>query len=378
MSIRPLVALDVGATKVACAIGLPHEGRAGFELMGIGLAPYPSLSATWLPDPVVVSRTIEQALEAAAVTGELDRALVAISHPQVASEQVRVTMTLGDEPMAVRARDLARLQTAALNQVLSVDREPLLVERLGCTGNGFDGVRDPRGLSATRLAGVFHILTLPMAARRAVVQAVEAAGLDVVTLSSTLPAVLAAVDDPGLARGRVLLVDLGGVATTIGLSVDGALQAAKILPSGGVSLAAAIAKTLGVTTEQALTWSLEGTACRKPEVRKAIEGHLQAVGEAIAALVSDQPKPDAVVVSGRGALMDGCMEWLERATGCRAILCRNGRISQTADLSRQVGLSTALGMLELATRTSNGMPTSAPRFFNRVIDRTRTILAEYF
>jgi hypothetical protein len=97
-----------------------------------------------------------------------------------------------------------------------VDREPLLVERLGCSGNGFDGARDPRGLTATRLTGTFHIVTMPVALRRALVQAVESAGLEIARLSSTLPAALAGMADERMWTQRLLVLDGGGLSTEIG------------------------------------------------------------------------------------------------------------------------------------------------------------------
>ena len=166
MRSQPLVALDVGSTKVSCAIGLPHERMPGFELLGMSCVPYPVQSESWLADPLLVGRTIEQALEATAVSAECDRALVSIRHPLLRSEIVKASIALGDEPVTIRTQDLERLEQNALAQGLSVDREALLVERLSCSGNGFDGVRDPRGLSATRLQGTYHIITLPVADRK--------------------------------------------------------------------------------------------------------------------------------------------------------------------------------------------------------------------
>ena len=76
MSLKPIVALDLGSTKVACAIALPHEHSAGFELLGTSLSAYPVLLESWLSDPLIVGRTIEQALEATAVRGDFHRAVV--------------------------------------------------------------------------------------------------------------------------------------------------------------------------------------------------------------------------------------------------------------------------------------------------------------
>ena len=378
MTVHPLVALDIGSTKVACAIGLPHDRSPGFELVGSSLVPYPLLSEAWLGDLLMVSRTIEQALEATAVTGDFDQALVAMNHPSLKSEQVRTAVTLGDEPVMVRAQDLERLQTAALNQVLGIDREPLLVERIGCAGNGFEGVRDPRGLFATRLVGTFHVLTIPLAGRRAIIQAVEAAGLEVAQLRYTLPPALASVEDEALAQRRVLLIDAGGLSTDVGLFVEGVLHAARIVPLGGLTLAAAIARESEVTMDQAIAWSLEGTACRKPNVHALVERHWGPLEQAIDEILANEPRPDAALVTGRGALIDGFAEWVERTTGIDTSVGRNARMARAGDLSRQVGVSPAIGLLELATRAPGGSSLRSPHLFNRLIDRTRTILTEYF
>jgi len=378
MSIQPSVALDIGATKVACAIGLPHEHAPGFELLGSSVVAYPVLSDVWLGDPLMVSRTIEQALEATAVSAEFQRALIAINHPLLVSEQARAVVSLGDEPMTVRAQDLDRLHTAAINQVLPIDREALMVERLGCTGNGFDGVRDPRGLSATRLSGTFLILTIPVAARRALIQAVESAGLEVAQVTYTLVAALASTETDELRHKHVLMIDIGGLTTDVGLFVEGVLHRVAVVPWGGIKLAMSIATRLQVTMEQGVAWSLEGMACRKSEVRALIESEWASLQQAIAHLLKNQPRPDAALLSGRGALIDGLAEWVERTAGIPTSFCRSPRASRLGDLSRQVGLSSAIGLLVTATQASNGFTVRSPRLFNRLLDKTRTVLTEYF
>jgi len=252
------------------------------------------------------------------------------------------------------------------------------VERLGCAGNGFEGVRDPRGLSATRLVGTFHILTIPIAARRMLIQAVECAGLEVAHLTSTLPAALASVGDETMHQRRVLLIDIGGFTTGVGLFREGLLAGAAIVPWGGLRLATAIAKALGATMDQAVTWSVEGKACRKPEVRALVEQQWEALASAIGELLSNQPRPQTVLLAGRGTLSDGFAEWIEQVTGVRTAFCRSPHTHQLSDVSRQVGLSSALGLLELATRAPESPLVSSPRFFTRLIDRTRVLLTEYF
>jgi cell division ATPase FtsA len=330
-----------------------------------------------MAEPLMVSRAIEQALEATAVTMELHRAFVTLSHPALESERVHTSIPLADEPMTIRAQDLDRLQRCAVGGALAIDREPLVVERLGCAGNGFEGVRDPRGLAATRLLGSFHIVTIPMAARRAVVQAVESAGLEVARLIYTAPALLASV---GEARGRqrLLLIDAGGLTTDVALFADGVLRASAVIPSGGVTLARSIARELRVTMDQALTWSLEGAACKRAEVRELVERQWTELQGTVESLLAGQARPDAMLLAGRGSLLDGFAEWAERITKIKTEFARSPRTSRAGDLGRQLGVSAAIGILELVTQGSEGLSLTSPHLFDRLIDRTRTILTEYF
>ena len=373
----PILALDIGATKVACAIGLANEG-GGFELLGTSLIAYPGLAEAWLSDLLLVSRTIEQAVEATAVTGDLHRALVAVSHPAVQSEQIRASLRLGDEPVTIRTQDLARLEATALDRALGIDREALLVERLGCSGNGFSDVRDPRGLAATRVFGVFHVLTLPLAARRALVQAVEGAGLEVAELHHTLRAAFAGLAEPALGHQRALLIDASGLKTDVGLFSDGRLEAAAVLPGGAAQLVLRIASELRVTVDQAVAWTLEGAACRKPAVRSLLEQHWAKLQHEIEQLLAGRPTPDVVVAGGRAALADGFLERLERATGVPARLCRSPRTQAMQDVPRQVGLIAAIGLLEAACGASHPIAPPSHHFFNRLVRGTKTLLLEYF
>ena len=377
MPSTPLVALDVGSTKVGCVVAMPYEHQPGYDILGSSLLPYPSELAAWPHDPLVIGRTIEQALEATGVNTDFIDAQVAMTHPALRSETVQTAITLADEPITVRAQDLERLSRAALHQVLGVDREALLVERLGCTGNGFEGVRDPQGLSATRLLGTFHIVTVPIAVRRALIQAVESAGLEVAQLTYSLQADALATEEARDPQ-RVLLIDLGGLNIDVGLFVQGRLQASRIVPWGGSTLALAIAKELRMTLDQATTLSLEGLTSRRRELRQHLESRLSKLERAIREVLKDEPLPDRAVVTGRGALIDGFVEWVERVTEIKTSLSRSTRIHAMGNLSRQVGLSTALGLLELATASSSARPTPPSGLFDRLIARTKTILTEYF
>jgi len=369
------IALDLGATKVACAIGAPLEGRPGYELLGSSLVPYPSCSTSWPDDPLTMGRAIEQALEATAVAGEFLSGHLAISHPQLRAQTVQAAVTLGDEPVTVRGRDVDRLTEAALAQMLGVDRDALVVELLGCSGNGFDDVRDPRGLSATRLVGRFHVVTMPVALRRLVTQAVESAGLEAASFTYSLQAD-AALESAQSAQ-RCLIIGLGGLSTSAGLFIEGQLTSTQIVPWGGIAFAQQLAQDLRLTFEQASTLSLQGLGSRRLEVRRSLEDALHPLERAIRQVLKQRPLPERVLVTGRGALMDGFVEWVERVTTCKTAVLRNARI-QASDLARHVGFNTAIGLLDRTGAYTAPPAAASVRLVNRLVSRTKTLLTEYF
>ena len=388
MSRQLVVALDVGSSKVACVIGrlvnlaeLPAQSRAGSvgaELVGHGLASYPL--GAWPPEPSVVAECIERALEETRVTDLPDRVTVTLSHPHVAHTQVTAQLDLADEPVTVRVRDLHRLRKHAIAQALGLDRDALLLEAIGYSGNGFEGIRNPTGLVATRLHGTFQLVSLPLNVRRMITQALELLGLELDQLIYSLHALAASQlsIDPA---GQVLLIDVGGSCTDMAMLRHGHLVRSDTIAWGGQTVLDAVATACRLTRDQALPMSLEGLASATPTVRRVMEEQVRALREPLHRLLQASSVPSLAVVTGRGALMDGLVEWVETMTGIPATLGRSAQAKELGDVARQVALSSALGALELAARARQRprfSRASSPRLFDRLLDRTKRILVEYF
>ena len=374
MRSRPIVALDIGSTKVACAIGASSSQGGSFQLTGGSLVPYPFFLETWLGDPLLVSQTIEQALDSAGA-GSPGEVAVAMASPMLSSEKVQVSIPLADEPIVVRTKDLQRLQERALDQALGIDREALVVERLSCSGNGFESVSDPRGLSATRLSGTFHIVTMPIALRQRLIQILESAGLEMTHLFYSLSATAAAFDE-GSHPHRMLLIDLGGLSTQVGLFVEGRLRSSVSLAWGGLTLAFELSQLKHLTMEQAVSLSLEGCTSPDENLRRCLDPHLEVLSRSIQQFLHGQTRPDGVYLSGRAALMDGIVEWVEKTVGLNPTIYRPAHAQAMSGLSQQVGMSSALGVLNLLA--CQGSSVRSPWVVNRLLERTRAILTEYF
>ena len=382
MSVQPIVALDVGSSKVACLIAMPGEQHQHYEILGSSLIAYQGsgddgVGEGWPSDVLLLGRTIEQALEATGVSGDFIQAHVTFSHPSLRSETVQGALMLADEPVTIRKHHLELLARSALTQALGIDREALLIERLGCSGNGFEGVRDPHGLVATRLLGTFHVISMPIVVQRTIMQGVESVGLEVASMTYSLIAAAAALSEAHTAR-RILLIDIGGVSTDIGVFAGGVLLASHTIAWGGITLASSVAKELRLTLEQAMALSLEGLGSARIDVRQCVETPLQEIGRALHKLLKEGPRPDLALVTGRGALIDGIAEWLERTTQIKTSLGRSARLHAMADLSRQVGLSASVGLATLVTASTPIANLPSSRVVDRLLARTKSLLTEYF
>jgi len=366
MNTQPLIALDLGSTHVACVVGRPSLSGSGYDVLGTGLAAYPHATSTWPCDPALLARAIDAALDEAARTTQLpDRASVALTHPELVHTRVTAQIALSDEPVSVRNRDLRRLSAQAISQSLPLDREVLLLQPLGYSGNGFEGVPDPRGLAATRLSGTFLLISMPLAVRRAVVQALDAAGLELQQLVYSAQAVHAACAPDA---ARLVVVDIGGACTDLALFSHGRLARTASIPWGGTTVVEAMVAAGRLTREQALAASLEGLS----------DAQLATLKQALEAFLSEDEAPDSILVTGRGALIDGLAEWIEMTTGINAAVGRSLRAKRHGELSRQVALTAAFGLLETALPAGFQALPAPRRLIEGFISRTRQILVEYF
>ena len=221
-------------------------------------------------------------------------------------------------------------------------------------------------------------------------QGCESVGLEVERFVYSLQAVAnACLDGGSRSNGACVVMDLGGRSSELGLFEGGRLTAALTVPWGLHALVQEIAATCRLTPEQALAMCVEGLSSLKPAVRELAERHLQHLREGLSRLLSGRSLPKAAIVTGRGALVDGVVEWVEAATQVHATLGRSPRASRClpvtrlagqagGELSRQVALTPALGVIELVWAAQAGADFSVASQDLSLLGRAKSLLTEYF
>ena len=132
--------------------------------------------------------------------------------------------------------------------VLGTDRRLLHVIPREFMVDDQDGIREPLGMSGSRLEVDVQIITGAVTSAQNIVKCVKRAGLDVVDIVLQPLASSEAVLSAEERELGVAMVDLGGGTTDLAIFVDGSIRHTAILPIGGQNVTKDIA--IGLLTFQ--------------------------------------------------------------------------------------------------------------------------------
>jgi len=257
VSLRHVVALDVGSQSVRCAVAEVVPDR--IRIVGVGEVPARGVVRGVVADPAAASQAIAEAVEGAERGSgvEIDQVVVGLGGPHLgcATRQASVRVLARDG--RVGPGDVRRALDQARSGPAGEGREALHLVPRSYVVDGGEPVRDPVGAAGERLNCVAHLVTAATAATSALVDAVHAAGLAVEdVVAAGLAAAEGVLRDVELERG-VALVDCGAATTTVVVLAGGAVVHTAVLPVGGRHVSQDLAVGLRCDPEQA-----EAVKCR--------------------------------------------------------------------------------------------------------------------
>ncbi len=237
-----MMALDIGTTKVAAVIGKRSDDDK-LEISGIGCVESGGLYKGGIVDMPRTVDAVARAVEEAELMSGLNipAATVGIAGSHVRSMNSRgvVMVTRGDREISISDRD--RAIDAAKPKMLPVDQDIL-----HCIPHEFfvdyqGGIKDPSGMSGSRLEVDVHLVTVHTAGKQNVVKAVERSGYqpDELVLESLASSEGVLTDDEK--ELGVMVVDIGGGTTDICLYMQGSPWLTCAVPLGGENITRDIA-----------------------------------------------------------------------------------------------------------------------------------------
>ncbi|MFQ5701748.1 MAG: cell division protein FtsA [Acidobacteriota bacterium] len=231
---RFVAGLDIGTTKICCAIAERDEG-GGLDIIGIGQSASRGLRKGIV---VNVDQTVG-ALKAAVEEAELmagvsvDRAFVGVAGGHIRGFNSRGVITISGRDRQVTREDIDRVIESARSVQLPADRIIFHTVPQDYILDGQDEIRDPLGMTGSRLEANVHIVTGSIPSLSNITNCVNRAGIEVAEmvleqLAAARSTLLSDEKELGVA-----LVDIGGGTTDLAVFQNGAICHTAVLPIGG-------------------------------------------------------------------------------------------------------------------------------------------------
>jgi cell division protein FtsA len=276
-----VVGLDVGTTKVCAVVGEPRE-RGGVDVVGLGTAPSRGVRRGIVVNLDATVESIRKAVDEVELMAgvQVERALVGIGGNHLKGFNSRGVIAVSGPGKVIHDEATSRVIEAARAVSIPHDREVLHVLPQEFIVDEQDGIKNPRGMTGTRLEVNVHMITGSVTSAQNLVACAARAGLQVAgTVVEQLASGEAILSEDEKELG-VALVDIGGGTTDIAIYEKGAVWHTAVLPVGGDHFTNDIAV---------------GLRAPIPDAEKVKKKH----GCALASLVSDDEAVEIPSVGGR-------------------------------------------------------------------------------
>ncbi len=245
-----VVGVDIGTSKVVTIITKVDEAVNVFGVSEIASAGIKKGQIVNIEEAVVaINSSIEAAERMAGVS--VSRVIASVGGGSIESQNSRGVVAVSQPEGEINESDVARVIDAAKAVSLPSTREIIHVLPRSYTVDGQEGIKDPVGMSGTRLEVETHIVTAGSPTVRNLEKAFSQVGVDVAGLVfSGYSSSLAALSDTEKELG-VVLVDIGAGTTDISIYIDGSLAFSSVLPIGARHITNDLAIGLRISLESA-------------------------------------------------------------------------------------------------------------------------------
>lgn len=397
----PVAGLDIGTTKVCAVVGeVDEDGEV--HIVGAGTAVSSGIRRGVVVDLDSTAQAIEQAVERAErMAGvKLTAAHVAVSGEHISSADSRGVVAVARGDHEIGDADVARVIDAARMAALPAsDREIIHLLPRDFIVDGQDGVKRPVGMFGVRLEVEAHIVTGVATALANVAKCAQQAGLEVEAMVLEPLASAEAVLSPAERDLGVVVADLGGGTTSIGIFANGGLCHVAVLPVAGTHITSDVAVGLrtpmGEAEKLKTRWGAASAAAvaegemievfgvggREPRVlpRRALAEVIEPRLDEIFSLVRGEIRrsgythrvPAGIVLTGGTALLEGLDEYVESRLGLPARIGGPGQITGLVEAVRSPTYSTGVGLALYAARARDRTGPGGHNGRHSFWDRTR-------
>lgn len=249
--VRKLVtAVDIGSSKVCALIAEPEE-NGGLKILGTGQRESRGIRRGFIADMERTEATVREAVEQAEriAATNIEDVFVGFSAGGLVSTVANVEVEIGGD--RIERDDIDQLLTVGRDAIDPQGRMVLHALPALYTLDGLQGVKNPLGLHADKLAVDIHVVAADPAPVRNLDLCVRSAHLGVSAIvASPVAAGKACLSEEERELG-VALVELGGGVTNVSVFAGGMLVGLKSLQIGGIDITDDIASAFGTRRTEA-------------------------------------------------------------------------------------------------------------------------------
>jgi cell division protein FtsA len=376
------VGIDIGTTSVRAVVA--HiDGTTGVPtIVGVGQAPNSGMRKGVVVNLNGPAQAIDDALgEAERMSGyQVDAATISVNGAHILSTHADGMVAVGASDHEITRDDLARIEEVATLGKIPANREILDVIPHAYRLDGQDNIKDPLGMTGTRLEIDAHVISALTPYLINVQKAADTAKVDPhVIVPSAVAAARAVLGEQQLENG-VAVIDLGGTTTSVAVYEEGDLQYTGVIPIGGVNITNDLAIGLKTDPEIAEKIKLEhASAVARAEntgvslkhggevhtfstgdVDEIVEARLEEIFESIQHELKKAGRagklPSGVVLTGGTAQLKHIADYAKEFLGLAARVGKPTGYGGVADNIEKPAFATAVGLMlvdaERAAHTS--------------------------
>ncbi len=307
---RYAVGIDIGTTTVRCVVAHINTETGVPSIVGVGKAANSGMRKGVVANLQGPAAAIDDALgEAERMSGyQVDFATVSINGSHLLSTKTDGMIAVSAVDHEVNREDLQRLEEVATTGKVPPNREVVEVVPHGYKLDGQENIKDPLGMTGTRLEINANVVSALAPHLHNVEKAADMAKVDAHTLVPSVLASSRAVLNEQQIESGVAVVDLGGSTTGVAVFEEGDLQYVGVVPMGGVNITNDLA--IGLKTDPSVAEEVK-LKHASAVMRKDSSGISVKEGEDIHSFSSSDI--DEIVDARLEEIFDGVQAELKRA-----------------------------------------------------------------
>lgn len=227
------VGLDIGTTSVKVVVAEYIEGQ--INIIGVGNAKAEGLSRGIVIDIDKAVNSIKRAISQAEEKSGIQIRKVNVGLPAnlLEVEKCEGMIAVNTESKEITDEDVRNVASAAIVRSTPPERQIITLIPQEFKVDGFDGIKDPRGMIGVRLDMNGVVFTGPKTIVHNIRKCVEKAGLQLAELVITPLALTESILSDGEKDFGTIVIDMGGGQTTTAVMYENELKFTSVEQEGG-------------------------------------------------------------------------------------------------------------------------------------------------